>query len=508
MMTGLLKFLWPQKVEVSVIKFVLLGLLMTLGACQEDKNSTLKVSFPWSGRVLNCDPARIHLAHEYILLENIYSPLIETDKNGKISGGIAERFYWEGNDFKLVLKKIKTSNGDFINGEDVYVNFVRNLKLQTSTHGSLSSLLCDQKCPNISYTENTVTLHTKKKHLFLSQMLSSIDFAIIPKKSLSENLEKIISYSNTSGPYFVSSSEEGRIVLQANKDHYHYSKEMPQNVVIIALKEDADEIFKMLEEGKIDHIPTVQRVNSQRLFDLFKKAPQNKELHETEKIRSVSLFLTEKGRRSLDSKTMSQIGSIFKKITAQDAQIESNVVRSDQFIYTGGFGSLEGDQLEGIKMDFSRDVDKGDLSQMIDIGVLWYFDFDKLKERLKNIPKISLRKISNVPKFETSNVESYPHFYISGLDASFLEDVSFINYTMSADNFQVDFPEKWKDKYISSESREVREEMLKSLHYETLKSGKIIPLLATSYVALSNGEWSMNLSKVFANNQFWYFRKK
>ena len=63
---------------------------------KEKTNMKLRVAFPYNKTVDAYEPTKIHLAPEYIFLENIYSPLIELSKdNGTPVAGLAESFEWK-----------------------------------------------------------------------------------------------------------------------------------------------------------------------------------------------------------------------------------------------------------------------------------------------------------------------------------------------------------------------------------------------------------------------------
>ena len=143
---------------------------------------------------------------------------------------------------------------------------------------------------------NTLILKPKLRQDYLVPMLASIDFAIIPKISFDPVNLKITDYSNTSGPYYVEEDKgQGYIVLKSNPTHFRFEKEMPQEVHLIPTKGmKRDEVIGLLNQGKIDHITTI---DSLEVGD-FKKVDSNKhDFHETIHIQTIVAHITEKGKK-------------------------------------------------------------------------------------------------------------------------------------------------------------------------------------------------------------------
>lgn len=80
-----------------------------------NKERTLRVAFPVKLKAAAYEPTNINLDHEYIFLENVFSPLVEISKDGSIESGVAEKMDWIGDELKLTIRKtLKCISNDII----------------------------------------------------------------------------------------------------------------------------------------------------------------------------------------------------------------------------------------------------------------------------------------------------------------------------------------------------------------------------------------------------------
>jgi len=204
----------------------------------------LKVAFPYAKPARFYEPTRIHLSPEYSFLENTYSTLVElSPEDASVQKGVAESWEWINDELVFTIRKdLKTIDGLPITAQDAEFSLKRLLVKTQNTHGNLKDLVCgaasiksiDVVCEGLRSSENKLFLKVSGKSIFILPMLSGIDFAIIPKSSVALKTLDIIDYRNTSGPYYVEKdSEEGKIQLVANQNHYHYSKDIPQKIKLV-----------------------------------------------------------------------------------------------------------------------------------------------------------------------------------------------------------------------------------------------------------------------------------
>ena len=204
---------------------------------------TLRVAFPVKLKAAAYEPTNISLDHEYIFLENVFSPLVEISKDGSIEPGVAEKMEWIGDELKLTIRKnLKTASGKSITPDDVVFSLKRLLVLSGNTHGNFKDIVCsgvnlksvDDACPGIRQDSESVYLNAKGRKSFLLPMLGAIDFAVIPKTSVDPKTLKIINFAETSGPYWLAQEDESDgAILKLNPHHYFAAKDIAEKIILV-----------------------------------------------------------------------------------------------------------------------------------------------------------------------------------------------------------------------------------------------------------------------------------
>lgn len=479
----------------------------------------LQVSFP--GRDLDIetyDTAYIKTAHQYILLENIYSPLIEKDTRGNIISGVAEKFYWSGTDLIFEIRKdLKTAGGQIIGAKDVYTSFLRLFILNPNSHQFIKDILCGkkelrsiyEKCSHFFVEKNKIIIKAQTKKPFLLLLLNAASFSIIPQKSLDKNL-KIINYHETSGPYYFEKKlENERLIFKANINHYRYDKEMPQRLEFIpSQNKTTGDIINELKNKKLDLILTINNMHPDHLMQLSQK-DMNYNLHQTMKIRNFSLVFTDRGLQSLSLEERFYLGGRVRKHFRKFFSGKLGFEITGQFIQGFGHGSLSVDGLKEIQAKYQNKQD-------INLNKKIYINLFRLGTKI-NYSKILKNSYANIhigrgfPSVDKKDEESYPHAIISGVDTGqfFSEDIDFISYIVNAGYFGMtqNGRSKWLRDYIKIDSKNKRLKKLQELHFKALSAPVIVPMVASSYVALTRKEWSLNLSNFYANHQIWRMRR-
>ena len=196
-----------------------------------EDNDVLRISFPMSKPATSYDPTRIAFAADYVFLQNIFGTLVQmSPKTGEITSGLAKKFWWDQNKLFLELRSnIRTASNEVINAEDVVFSLKRYIKL--SNNKAFKDLICpsgltenlNKSCKRISNNKNIVVLDFVEKNASILQMLSGVDFSIVPKQSVDEVSLRIINYRETTGPFYVYKDDKnGAINLRVNKNHYLY----------------------------------------------------------------------------------------------------------------------------------------------------------------------------------------------------------------------------------------------------------------------------------------------
>lgn len=496
------------------------GIFMTI------KNKTvdaqiLRVAFPYSKPSSAYEPAKIHLAPEYIFLENIYSPLVElSPKTGAVEPGVAKSFAWKGTVLHLVIREnLKTISGQAITANDAEFSLKRLLTMPGNTHGDFRELICGNKelksiedeCDGIRVEGNTFILKTTTAGKnFLLPMLAAIDFAVIPKSSVDPKNLKIVDFKNTSGPYFVSKDDvNGEIELTANSGHYHYSPNMPQ--IIHLVPSDSKNPHASLDDFKNDRVDFITTVDIARADDVvaLSRLASNSTLHTSMNIRSFVLAFTERGRAELSAAERFAIGKKIRDSLVRQFKGVNGYEDSKQFFPPFSEGALENAELEAIDAKF--DAAKDFQAKPLRIALLRLGDATKFIEALKGVmPNFEISETLNSPAFtQYKSPEDSPHMYIAGPDTGFLEDIGLISYSLNAGYFGLTKNAKtaWLRDYMDTLDKRARLKLLKDLHESALSEPVIVPLLVAPYAALAKKPWKIGLSQLYANNPLWLIQK-
>ena len=495
-------------------------LLRSLVLKESGMSNTLRVAFPNNLPSKSYEPTKIHLAPEYIFLENIYSPLVElSPQDASIRSGVADRWEWKNDELHLFIREgLKTIDGKSITAEDAAFSLKRLLVRTQNTHGNLKDLVCgaadvkkiEDKCEGISFKGNQLILKIAGKSAFILPMLSGIDFAIIPKSSVDPKTLDIIDYRNTSGPYYVSrDSETGQIELSINKNHYHYSDKIPQKIELVPVdpknKSGSIELFKA---NKIDFITTIDSARSEEIFELSKEA-SGAEFHATANIRTYALFFTERGLKELSLEQRVVIGKKIKKSVSEHFLSLAGYENTDQFFPQHGDGSINKSTAQEIA---NRPVPAASVDDLkLSLTIVRVGNVDVYKKQINSVlPNISVSEGTTSPAFQKfEKLSDMPHFYIGGPDTGFNEDISLISYSLTAGFFGLTESERqtWLAEYMSKPNKDDRLKMLQKIHESSLRNALLVPLFAGTYTALAKSGWKIHLPKILANNPLWLVRK-
>lgn len=474
--------------------------------------SMFRINFPSNKPITSYDPAHIQLAPDYILCENLFSTLVEFDPNGRLVGGIAEKFEWQGNNLVFKIRNhLKTIGGKKISAKDVVFSFKRLLILDSTTHGNLKSLLCQNQkiqsiedhCPGIIERQDEVIFTLDRHKTFLIPLLASIDFAIIPQSSVDPKTLKIINYKETSGPYYVSATSAQGFKLLPNLSHYHYSKKMPQNVEFV-FSESIESSWKKITEGTVDLLTTVDHVPSSEMIAF---AASNKEfnLHHTMNIRSLVTTFTKLGINSLSEEQRLNIGRIIRKSFTEYLHHKEGFEIQSQIFPVFGAAGLPTDQVNSLTELLNRNINP-EISVPLRMRVVRLEPFEEFRKVLiKALPQAIIER-GTVPSFEKfPNDQQEPHLFISGPDFGYLEDFSLLSYYMGTGYFGLFGKEAqlWIKDYQETSDQNKRLVKLRNLHFYTIARARTMPIASYPYTALVKKPWKLNFSHFFADTQLW-----
>ena len=492
------------------------------GKSQPTTDGLLRVALPSKDRLDTYEPTRIHFVYQYCLLQSIYSPLVElsNDKGSPISS-IAKKYYWKDDELHFVIRDdLATIDGQPITVDDVIFSLKRLLILSQNTHGDFKNMICpdtdlksvDEECSRIVKKDNTLILKPKFKWDYLVPMLAAMDFAVIPKGSVDPKTLKIIDYRNTSGPYFVKEDKGGgNIILEANPKHFHFDKNMAEQVVFVPTKGmSREKIIEFFNGGKIDHIAVMHGFSLENL----KKIDEDKSvIHETIPIKTEVAFITEKGKKKLSLEKRLAFAKVLQKFFHDHYADREGYKITKQFFLPfgeGGFSKEDEVFLSG-KMEpiDTKIIGNGEgislgVYESKESGLNVFMEVAKT-----HLPKLETHQAKGIPAFAKLEDKDIPDYMIVNTDSGFLEDISLLSYTMNAGFFG--FPQEegkaWLKDYMGTLERKERIKKLKKMHLESLSQGLMIPIFSTPYISITRKPWEPRLSELFANNPLWKIKR-
>lgn len=482
----------------------------------EPAGKTLRVAFPAVREIQSYDPAKIHFSYEYILLENLYSSLIEIDpKTGRVLPAVAERFEWVGDELHLKIRDdLKTISGRSITAADVVFSLKRVILLAANTHGNFRDLICPgvelrsiaDDCPGIEQRGEAVVLSPGGPKTILLSMLAATDFAIIPESAVDPVTLQIKDYRETSGLYHVDRDQGGgKLKLKLNPHHFHATPDVAETIEVVAFNPKAGEkAIDLLRAGAVDHVLTTNGGNIEELIR-FANSDADVQMHATMKIRNFVLVFTEQGKKKLSLKQRRSLGAKVRDAFKEIYESRPGFHASEEFFPALGEGGLSKDQQA--EMDrITAGIEPTDLPA-VQISLLKSGDMEfwsvPINKRVPNA-KLSLGKF--IPDLhDYAAGEEVPDAFIAATDTGFMEDIGLISYSLNAGYLGLPKSERaaWVKRYMDATSKEERIESLRALHFDALRDAAIVPLVISPFVALARKPWRMELSELYANNQLW-----
>lgn len=393
------------------------------------------------------------------------------------------------------------------------------LVLSGNTHGNFRDIVCpgmtltsiDSQCDGIRQEGSDVILKVRSGKPFLLPMLAAIDFAVIPESSVDRNSKTldIIDYSETSGAYYVSHDDDaGKIELQMNPNSFHAASDIPEHVALVPVSaEIPDGTLKAFQEGRADHLMSYSASLPESVINYGANA-KDTQLHVTQKIQTILIFFSDRGRRELSLPYRNYIGTEMKNIFEKNYAGKPGFAMADDFFPASGDGGLTNSMQAELKnllhSQNHNDGGKFILGTLKDVKFYPWF-----KDVQDHFPQAEFRKQENVPAFvKFANPSDEPHAVICGTDTSFSEDIGLISYSMNAGflGLKHDARQRWLADYMNQTSKSERLEKLKNLHFEALSKGELYPLIVSPYAALIRNPWKMELSDLYANNQLWLIK--
>jgi len=466
---------------------------------------------------MKLDPALVQTMQEAILIENLYDRLLEFNSQGFIQPALAETFYWSGNDVHFKIKKnIKTIDGDTITAEDVAFSFKRLMLLGKHTHGDLKSFLCPghklisihDSCPGIRVENGELILTAEQPHKskFLIMLLASMDFSVIPQKSVdldSADL-KIKDYRNTSGPFYVERDDSsGGFLFSANRNHYKVTNNIPQKIQFVPATHN--EMISLLRSGSVDLLTTAGPIFNKDLKEEFKKS-NDFSYHESLDIKNYFVKFFKKKQFNTTEEQRRSIGAKIKKMYLQTF-IDDELSETSELFPSFSEGSLNEEQLFELKKIFAES--KITASARKPNFAIIDAHSEKYKTFLKDYSDIKVVNYKDASKAFSLPEEESPDIVTNYTDASFNEDISLISYNINSGKFDMSREEgiQWLEEYMKIEDKAGRLKKFRQLHFEALKKAYVVPMGVGSYTAIVRKPWHFEMPKLYASNPMWLIKR-
>ncbi|NBO39050.1 hypothetical protein EBU99_10755 [bacterium] len=507
--------------RATILALVTIPVLYWSMSLHTKEDSTLKVALNISTSIDDLDTKSIIESADYSVLELLLSPLVEYNNQGEIIGGIAERFYWNNNDLIFEFRNTTFSSGSIVTPEDAIATFKRLMILNSNSHGELANLLCiksrpktlSDECEGLIAEGNRLILRAKKKTPFLLPLLTSIDYGILNKRLIDEKSLKILSFSDTSGPYKLKQVDDKKY-LYANKNHWHYKTNMPQKIEFVPFdydtnsKKSAENLFI---EGLVDFIPTASEFRLNNVDYLRKRTDKPFRVHITNPIAFAYAEYTLPGL-ALPIEARRHIFSCMRRAVKKHlANDPSGRIATLQILPPSSEGNLSLEQTEHIESEvekYNNPCDEIGIRIAVPDFLLDYYK--KILDAEHN--NFTLIGYPDVAIFGNRTDKDVPELTILGVDVSAVESINSISYAVKngilvPPGHQT--PAEWLKIYFDTQEKSDRMAMLQSIQFNTVWGDpRIIPFSIRPFASVINARWETNFSQLFANDPYWKIKLK
>ena len=476
----------------------------------------IRVACSFDTSLKNFDPANVQHAGQYVLLENLYTPFLLKNKEGLLIPGAASQFRWVDDEIEFQFRDdLVDSEGIKLTVDDAYFSLMRLMVLGSSTHGDLQQLLCTKKrptsvsdsCDGIRVVDGKLRLKPKTRNSTIFENFHSIDFSIVPKRSVAPSDLRKIDLSITSGPYYIQQRHEnGDLDLAANRQHFLYSKDMPQTARFIRTERLNKSEMEAFSDGDIDVLGPLDDSSVSEKLSKY-EGSNEVSVFQTVPVDLLLLAFTKRGLL-LPAEARWDIGRKVGQFIEKQYAGSKGYTPAAQYFPDGGQGSLSPDQIGRLLKLREPKAASAPLADGLILGLRPKDYADDLSSYRKQFPNLEIKKLKMLPAFDPdSDKPGFPHFYIVSTDTGFLESLpNVVNSVKSG--FLLPSQENWLDGYLNTPELEKRINLLKEAHAQSLFAPIIFPIVRRPYVALYRSPWKPNFSFYFPNSPLWKISKK
>ncbi len=482
------------------------------------KSNTVRVAFTLDKTFLpTLDPAKIGSFQQGLLLDNLYSRLIEYNQYGEIQSGLASKFYWH--DSELIFEfddRVRSRDNLAVSAKDAAFSIRRALYLGTSTHINLRLFLCKidsvpevfEDCDGVKVIDNKLILKiTNMKHKpFLIPALASIDFGIIPERAVDRTSLTISNFQITSGPYSLENpwkdTQVSRLTLKANPRHFNLTENSFQHIELISPEKNSS-AGEMILKDLVDIVPTSFSISQESLTRL-NSSIKDLNVSTTLDIKTIVLKFSPISVTKYSFKQRAYIAKKMILLMKKEYPLPTGARESIQFFFDIGFGHLSNSQIDEL----------AELRNIANTPIFTSRPTFYLYKSLENIFSI-FKQLDCIEPIVTSESpfatppDQRLDSFIAFTDTAFEDNLAFLGYNLTQGTFGLDptESEKWMNNYMETEDVNKRFLMARELQFQSLKKGVMFPLFMAPYTALSRNGFQIGLSKYFATTHFWQIVK-
>lgn len=474
----------------------------------------LRTAFTRANKFESMDTCSIEMVGDYRVLETLYSPLIQFSRvNGQLYTSAAEYYEIKDNWIHFKIREdIVTVDGYRVSAKDAAFSLKRLLLCNSNMHGKVAHFL--DVGPIQSINDDVDGIHAEGMQLNLRikaapqlvlSFLSTIDFAIIPIKSVDPTTLRIKEKRNTTGPYYLKEGDDRLLfTLQAQKNHWALTDESPEKIEVLKIESAAD-IPNAFIHNRIDFVGQSIEVDDDKKIEIFNsKAGKDIQLHVTDPLFLMGFEFTEKGLKLSPKERRfitARIQSLFtKNHLPKINQINSLAEASTTIVVDYGFGGLKRLKLSDC---IPEQPDKiGKIRIAVHPSVV-----DSYRESLKEpdlIEVVPLDLSKSMKELRSSTEFELLH---SVFDIANKEDTSLISMLFKKGLFPFQEESTFMESYLKEPSEQHREEMFEALHFKALCTDPtIIPLARLRSVSISQNGWHIPFHPAIIGTPFFDLR--
>lgn len=469
----------------------------------------LRIGYELYQPVRTIDPAKIVDIYQSNLIENLYSRIVEFDINGDLVCVLCKKFWIEKDLIYFQFHdNLKTFDGNPISAQDAEFSLKRLIRLNSNTHGNIETFIDVKNTDSISSKENILVLKLIKPHYsqFIIPLLASMDFSIIPEKSVRNDKDgEYLDLKNTSGPYYLNEIKQDRsLELRANESSPLYSHEMFKilTIVPVVYGEGIDSFL----DNKIDMLDITYYPGYPQYEKLFSQKIKKFSSHKTI---LMNIFLLNISPNAIKKFSSAQIFHAARDIS--DAYLSFKrygygMEKTIEFFQANGTGLLSKSQKDDIERKRNEKVSI-DIKEKIVLGVE-KDSYERVSNALKDKQGIEVKSYSEFPGLLP--LSERPDIFMQVTDSSFNEDISLLGYNFSQEFFGLSKNDgkEWLSEFIEISNKEDRIKKLQEFQFEILNKPYIYPIGVSPYWAISNDDLVLNYSENFPGSSWWKVRKK